>query len=43
VIGCPLTEGTNTIATCLTQTQQSTELDNYIQAHGLPRGVNKVH
>jgi hypothetical protein len=43
VSGCPTTDGTNTVANCLTQTQESTELDNFIQAQGLPRGLNNLY
>ena len=43
VSGCPTTDGTNTVANCLTQTQESTELDNFIQANSLPRGINTLY
>ena len=43
VSGCPLTDGTVTVANCLTETQQATELDNFIQANGLPRGLNNLY
>ena len=43
VAGCPLTDGTNTVANCLTETQQATELDNFIQANSLPRGINNLY
>jgi PKD repeat protein len=43
VAGCPLTDGTNTVANCLTQTQESTELDNFIQANSLPRGLDHLY
>src|SRR4051794_28123550 len=41
--GCPTTDGTITITTCLTQTQQSSRLDSFIQAQGLPRGLNNIY
>ena len=41
--GCPLTDGTNTVANCLTETQEATELDNFIQANGLPRGLGHIY
>ena len=41
--GCPLTDGTRTVGNCLTETQESTELDNYIQANSLPRGLNVIY
>src|ERR1043166_2502754 len=41
VAGCPLTDGTRTVANCLTQTQEATELDNFIQANSLPRGLDQ--
>ena len=37
--GCPTTDGTNTASNCLEQTQEATELDNFIQANSLPRGL----
>jgi PKD repeat protein len=43
VAGCPLTDGTRTVANCLTQTQESTELDNFIQANSLPRGLDHLY
>ncbi|TML35599.1 MAG: PKD domain-containing protein [Actinobacteria bacterium] len=43
VAGCPLTDGTNTVANCLTQTQEATELDNFIQANSLPRGIDHIY
>ncbi len=43
VAGCPLTDGTNTVANCVTQTQESTELDNFIQANSLPRGLDHLY
>lgn len=43
VAGCPLTDGTRTVANCLTQTQESTELDNFIQANSLPRGLGHLY
>jgi PKD repeat protein len=43
VAGCPLTDGTNTVANCLTQTQEATELDNFIQANSLPRGLDHIY
>ena len=43
VAGCPTTDGTNTVANCLTETQQATELDNFIQANSLPRGINDIY
>jgi PKD repeat protein len=41
--GCPTSDGTITVPTCLTQTQESTELDNFIQANGLPRGLGHIY
>jgi PKD repeat protein len=41
--GCPLTDGTRTVSNCLTQTQESTELDNFIQANSLPRGLDHLY
>ncbi len=41
--GCPTTDGTNTVANCLTDTQESTELDNFLQANSLPRGINNLY
>jgi PKD repeat protein len=41
--GCPTTDGTLTVPTCLTQTQEATELDNFIQARGLPRGLGHIY
>ncbi len=41
--GCPTTDGTVTATNCLTQTQESTELDNFIQANGLPRGLGHIY
>lgn len=41
--GCPTTDGTITVANCLTQTQESTELDNFIQANSLPRGLDHIY
>ncbi len=41
--GCPTTDGTVTASNCLTQTQESTELDNFIQANGLPRGLGHIY
>jgi PKD repeat protein len=43
VAGCPLTDGTNTVANCLTQTQEANELDNFIQANSLPRGLGHIY
>ena len=43
VSGCPLTDGTRTVANCLTQTQESTELDNFIEANSLPRGLDHIY
>src|SRR2546426_1047242 len=43
VAGCPLTDGTRTVGNCLTETQQATELDNFIQANSLPRGINELY
>jgi PKD repeat protein len=43
VAGCPLTDGTRTVSNCLTQTQESTELDNFIQANSLPRGLDHLY
>ena len=43
VAGCPTTDGTITVANCLTETQQATELDNFIQANSLPRGINNIY
>ncbi len=43
VSGCPTTDGTLTVPTCLTQTQESTELDNFIQANSLPRGLDQLY
>ena len=41
--GCPTTDGTLTVPNCLTQTQESTELDNFIQANSLPRGLDHIY
>jgi PKD repeat protein len=41
--GCPTTDGTITVASCLTETQEATELDNFIQAQSLPRGLNNIY
>src|SRR5712692_7799500 len=41
--GCPTSDGTITVPHCLTQTQESTELDNFIQANGLPRGLGHIY
>ena len=41
--GCPTTDGTNTVASCLSATQQATELDNFIQANSLPRGLGNLY
>jgi PKD repeat protein len=41
--GCPLTDGTRTVSNCLTQTQESTELDNFIQTNSLPRGLDHLY
>ncbi|MFL5830882.1 MAG: Ig-like domain repeat protein [Solirubrobacteraceae bacterium] len=41
--GCPLTDGTRTVSNCLSQTQLSTELDNFIQSNSLPRGLNNLY
>ena len=43
VSGCPTTDGTITVANCLTQTQQSNELDAFIQSNSLPRGINNIY
>jgi PKD repeat protein len=43
VAGCPLTDGTRTVSNCLTQTQEATELDNFIEANGLPRGLDHMY
>ena len=43
VAGCPLTDGTRTVSNCLTQTQEAAELDNFIQANSLPRGLNNLY
>ena len=43
VSGCPLTDGTRTVSNCLTQTQEATELDNFIQANSLPRGLDHLY
>jgi PKD repeat protein len=43
VSGCPTTDGTLTVPNCLTQTQESTELDNFIQANSLPRGLDHLY
>ena len=43
VAGCPLTDGTHTVANCLTETQEATELDNFIQTNGLPRGLGHIY
>ena len=40
---CATTDGTLTALTCVTQTQESTELDNFIQANSLPRGLNVIY
>jgi len=40
---CATTDGTRTALTCLTQTQESTELDNFIQANSLPRGLDVIY
>ena len=42
--GCPTDDGgTRTVAVCLTQTQEATELDNFIQANSLPRGLGHIY
>jgi hypothetical protein len=41
--GCPTTDGTLTVPTCLSQTQEANELDNFIQANGLPRGLGHIY
>jgi len=41
--GCPLTDGTNTATNCVTETQQATELDDFIQANSLPRGLDDIY
>ncbi len=41
--GCPTTDGTINVGNCLTQTQEATELDNFIQANGLPRGLGHIY
>src|SRR5207248_3396427 len=41
--GCPTTDGTITVASCLTETQEATELDNFIQANSLPRGLDHIY
>jgi PKD repeat protein len=41
--GCPTTDGTITVANCLTATQEATELDNFIQNNGLPRGLDHLY
>lgn len=41
--GCPVTDGTTTVPTCLNETQEATELDSFIQAQGLPRGLNVIY
>jgi PKD repeat protein len=42
--GCPTDDGgTRTVASCLTQTQEATELDNFIQANSLPRGLGHIY
>jgi PKD repeat protein len=41
--GCPTTDGTITVANCLTETQEATELDNFIQANSLPRGLGNIY
>ncbi|MDT5029137.1 MAG: hypothetical protein QOE61_5563, partial [Micromonosporaceae bacterium] len=43
VTGCPTTDGTNTVANCLTQTQESNELDSFIANNSLPRGLNNLY
>jgi PKD repeat protein len=43
VSGCPTTDGTLTVPNCLTQTQESDELDSFIQANSLPRGLNNIY
>jgi PKD repeat protein len=43
VAGCPLTDGTRTVGNCLTETQEATELDNFIQANSLPRGLDHIY
>lgn len=42
-MGCPTTDGTRTVAVCLSQTQEATELDNFIQANSLPRGLGHLY
>ena len=41
--GCPTTDGTITVPNCLTATQEATELDNFIQANSLPRGLGHIY
>ncbi len=41
--GCPLTDGTITVANCLTETQEATELDSFIQTNGFPRGLGHLY
>jgi PKD repeat protein len=41
--GCPTTDGTRTVTNCLTQTQEATELDSFIQANSLPRGLSHIY
>src|ERR1051325_10017071 len=43
VSGCPTTDGTITVPNCLTQTQEATELDNFLQANSMPRGINEIY
>jgi hypothetical protein len=40
---CPITDGTRTAITCLSQTQQSDRLDAFIQANSLPRGLGNIY
>lgn len=42
--GCPTSDGAGrTVAVCLTQTQEANELDSFIQANSLPRGLNNIY
>jgi PKD repeat protein len=41
--GCPTTDGTITVPNCLTQTQEATELDNFLQANSMPRGIDQIY
>ena len=43
ISGCTTTDGTRTVANCLTQTQEANELDSFIQANSLPRGLNNIY